>query len=107
MFFLIRILKNLKKIMILSFFFFSIQILKPSISFLKNRVGWGEGLPSSGGEEKRSAAAGRGGGGGFGMGSGDGGSVAARWELRGYLKSEMTSATGEFFPSSSSLKSSI
>ena len=50
---------------------------------------------------------GGGGGGGVGVGIGDGGPVAARWELRGYLKSEMTAATGEFFPSSSSLKSSI
>ena len=41
------------------------------------------------------------------MGNGDGGPGAARWELRGYLKSEMTAATGDFFPSSSSLKSAI
>ena len=43
------------------------------------------------------------------MGGGDGkrGGGAARWELRGYLKSEMTVATGDFFPSSSSLKSAI
>ena len=50
---------------------------------------------------------GGGGGGGGWMGSGDGGPVAARWLLRGYLKSEMTATTGEFFLSSSSLKYAI